>query len=75
MPGLHSRGVHRALVIFVLMGGQWPAVLTSCGATGLSGVLTITQDGEECRGVVWCQETHGVGLEAFSKPGCAISSS
>lgn len=26
MPGLHSRGVHRALVIFVLMGGQWPAV-------------------------------------------------
>lgn len=63
------------LVIFVLMGGQWSAELVSCGATGLSRVLTVTQDREECHGVEWCQEIHSMDMEVFSKLVCAISSS
>lgn len=55
--------------------GQWPAMLASCTASGLSRVLTITQNREECPGVARCQEAHGVGVAAFSKLGCAISSS
>lgn len=62
-------------VIFVLVGGQWSAMLVSCGAVGHSRVLTITWDREKCSGVAWCQETLGMSMEAFSKLDCVTSSS
>lgn len=46
VPGCPISGIV-LLVISVLMGGQWSAMLVSCGAIGLSRVLTITQDREK----------------------------